>query len=67
MKDARFRSIDAPAWEGGALALRYPTPVAPFADMVDLSVQSFAALGVYRWQGMEIRRRFYLTVLHKRM
>ena len=34
------------AWaEGGTLALRYPTTVAPFADMADMSAQSFAALG----------------------
>lgn len=34
------------AWaEGGALALRYPIAVAPFADMVDMSPESFAALG----------------------
>jgi hypothetical protein len=45
MRMPGFRHVDASAWEGGALALRYPTPVAPFADMVDLSVQSFAALG----------------------
>jgi predicted GNAT family acetyltransferase len=48
--------LDRPIWsalttrqqtlaEGGALARRYPTPVAPFADMVDMSAQSFAALG----------------------
>ena len=48
--------LDRPIWsalttrqqalaEGGALARRYPTPVAPFADMVDMSPQSFAALG----------------------
>jgi len=47
--------LDRPIWsalttrqrgfaEGGALALRYPTAVAPFADMVDMSPQSFAAL-----------------------
>jgi ribosomal protein S18 acetylase RimI-like enzyme len=48
--------LDRPIWsalttrqqalaEGGARALRYPTPIAPFADMVDMSPQSFAALG----------------------
>ena len=48
--------LDRPIWsalttrqqaltEGGALARRYPTPVAPFADMADMSAQSFAALG----------------------
>jgi predicted GNAT family acetyltransferase len=47
--------LDRPIWsalttrqqafaEGGALALRYPTPVAPFADMVDMSPECFAAL-----------------------
>jgi predicted GNAT family acetyltransferase len=30
--------------EGGALARRYPTAVTPFADMVDMSPRSFAAL-----------------------
>jgi ribosomal protein S18 acetylase RimI-like enzyme len=48
--------LDRPIWsalttrqqglaEGGALALRYPVTVAPFADMVDMSAKSFAALG----------------------
>lgn len=48
--------LDRPIWsalttrqhalaEGGGLALRYPAAVAPFADMVDMSPQSFAALG----------------------
>ena len=48
--------LDRPIWsalttrqqalaEGGALALRYPTAIAPFAAMVDLSRESFAALG----------------------
>ncbi|MDO8396752.1 MAG: GNAT family N-acetyltransferase [Bradyrhizobium sp.] len=48
--------LDRPIWsaltsrqralaEGGALALRYPAAVAPFADMVDMSPESFAALG----------------------
>jgi ribosomal protein S18 acetylase RimI-like enzyme len=48
--------LDRPIWnalttrqqalaEGGALALRYPAPVAPFADMMDMSPESFAALG----------------------
>jgi len=48
--------LDHPIWsalttrqqalaEGGALARRYPPAVAPFADMVDMSPQSFAALG----------------------
>ncbi|MES2193104.1 MAG: GNAT family N-acetyltransferase [Pseudomonadota bacterium] len=48
--------LDRPIWsalttrqqalaEGGALALRYPAAVAPFADMVDMSPKSFAALG----------------------
>ena len=31
--------------EGGALARRYPPDIAPFADMADMSAQSFAALG----------------------
>src|SRR5216683_1937543 len=48
--------LDRPIWsalttrqralaEGGARALRYPTAVGPFADMVDMSPESFAALG----------------------
>jgi predicted GNAT family acetyltransferase len=48
--------LDRPIWsalttrqqalaEGGALARRYPTLVAPFADMVEMSAESFAALG----------------------
>jgi ribosomal protein S18 acetylase RimI-like enzyme len=35
----------APLAEGGALARRYPPAIAPFAAMVDISPQSFAALG----------------------
>ncbi|VIO72357.1 Acetyltransferase YpeA [Bradyrhizobium ivorense] len=48
--------LDRPIWsalttrqrplaEGGGVALRYPVAVAPFADVVDLSPESFAALG----------------------
>ena len=48
--------LDRPIWsalttrqrtlaEGGARALRYPAAVAPFADMVDMSPESFVALG----------------------
>jgi predicted GNAT family acetyltransferase len=48
--------LDHPVWhalttrqaalaEGGALARRYPSDIAPFADMPDMSAQSFAALG----------------------
>jgi len=48
--------LDHPVWhalttrqaalaEGGALARRYPSDIAPFADMLDMSAQSFAALG----------------------
>jgi predicted GNAT family acetyltransferase len=47
--------LDRPIWhalttrqaalaEGGALARRYPPDIGPFADMVDMSPQSFAAL-----------------------
>ena len=47
--------LDRPIWsalttrqqglaEGGALAWRYPPAIAPFADMIDTSPQSFAAL-----------------------
>jgi hypothetical protein len=48
--------LDQPIWhalnarqqmlaEGGAQARRYPPGIAPFADMTDMSAQSFAALG----------------------
>ena len=48
--------LDHPIWsalttrqqalaEGGALARRYPQAIGPFADMVDMSPESFAALG----------------------
>ncbi len=48
--------LDRPIWtaltsrqqglaEGGALARRYPPAIAPFADMADMSSESFAALG----------------------
>nr|WP_249816972.1 MULTISPECIES: GNAT family N-acetyltransferase [unclassified Bradyrhizobium] len=48
--------LDRPIWsalttrqkhlaEGGPRALRYPVDMTPFADMIDLSAASFAALG----------------------
>jgi predicted GNAT family acetyltransferase len=48
--------LDRPIWnalttrqralaEGGAVARRFPTAVGPFADMADMSPESFAALG----------------------
>ena len=48
--------LDQPIWsalttrqqplaEGGAAARRFPLAIAPFADMVDMSPESFAALG----------------------
>ena len=48
--------LDQPIWtalttrqqafaEGGALALRYPPAVGPFADITDMSPRAFAALG----------------------
>lgn len=51
-----MHSLDHPVWNaltstqsalalGGALARRYPPDIAPFADMADMSPQSFAALG----------------------
>src|SRR5262245_15078247 len=53
---ASTHPLDHPIWtalttrqrglaEGGALARRYPFSVAPFAAMIDMSAQSFAALG----------------------
>jgi len=48
--------LDRPIWnalttrqqalaEGGAVARRFPLVIAPFADMIDMSAESFAALG----------------------
>lgn len=56
MSDSDAALLDRPIWsalttshkhlaEGGPLALRYPVDMTPFADMVDMSEQSFAALG----------------------
>lgn len=56
MSDSDERLLDRPIWsalttsqkhlaEGGARALRYPVDMTPFADMVDMSEASFAALG----------------------
>ncbi|MBW7968171.1 GNAT family N-acetyltransferase [Bradyrhizobium sp. BR 10289] len=54
--DSDERLLDRPIWsalttsqkhlaEGGPRALRYPVDMTPFADMVDMSATSFAALG----------------------
>ena len=71
--------LDRPIWsalttrqqalaEGGALALRYLSHAnRALRGHGGYVGAELAALGVYRRQGMEIRRRFYLTVLHKRM
>ena len=56
MSDGDVTLLDRPIWsalttshkylaEGGPQALRYPVDVTPFADMVDMSEASFAALG----------------------
>lgn len=56
MSDSDEALLDRPIWsalttsqkhlaEGGALARRYPVDMTPFADMVDMSEASFAALG----------------------
>ncbi|QPF89007.1 GNAT family N-acetyltransferase [Bradyrhizobium commune] len=56
MSDSNVRLLDRPIWgalttrqthlaEGGPGALRYPVDMTPFADMVDMSAASFAALG----------------------
>lgn len=56
MSDSDVALLDRPIWsalttshkhlaEGGPLALRYPVDMTPFADMVDMSAASFAALG----------------------
>jgi ribosomal protein S18 acetylase RimI-like enzyme len=55
--NSRNHPLDQPIWnalitrqqmlaEGIARARRYPPAIAPFADMTDMSAQSFAALGV---------------------
>jgi predicted GNAT family acetyltransferase len=56
MSDSDLTLLDRPVWsalttshrhlaEGGPQALRYPVAITPFADMVDMSAASFAALG----------------------
>lgn len=56
MSDGDVALLDRPIWsalttrqmhlaEGGPRALRYPVDMTPFADMVDMSAASFAALG----------------------
>jgi len=56
VSDSNMRLLDRPIWsalttsqkhlaEGGPRALRYPEDMTPFADMVDMSAASFAALG----------------------
>lgn len=56
MPDSDVALLDRPIWsalttsqrhlaEGGPQALRYPVDMTPFADMVDMSPASFAALG----------------------
>lgn len=56
MSDSDVALLDRPIWsalttsqrhlaEGGPQALRYPVDMTPFADMVDMSPASFAALG----------------------
>jgi len=56
VSDSDEALLDRPIWsalttshkhlaEGGSRALRYPVDMTPFADMVDMSAASFAALG----------------------
>jgi ribosomal protein S18 acetylase RimI-like enzyme len=56
VSDSSEALLDRPIWsalttsqkhlaEGGPRALRYPVDMTPFADMVDMSAASFAALG----------------------
>jgi ribosomal protein S18 acetylase RimI-like enzyme len=56
VSDSDLTLLDRPIWsalttsqkalaEGGPRALRYPVDMTPFADMVDMSPASFAALG----------------------
>ena len=53
---SKLHPLDHPVWfalitrqrelaQGGARARRFPPDIAPFADIVDMSVESFAALG----------------------
>jgi predicted GNAT family acetyltransferase len=64
VSDSDVTLLDHPIWsalttrqkalaEGGARALRYPVAITPFADMVDMSAESFAALGALM-KGSEI-------------
>jgi ribosomal protein S18 acetylase RimI-like enzyme len=56
VSDSDLRLLDRPIWsalttsqkhlaEGSPRALRYPVDMTPFADMIDMSAASFAALG----------------------
>ena len=56
MFDSDLALLDRPIWsalttrqrglaQGGERALRYPSAIGPFADMIDMSAASFAALG----------------------
>jgi ribosomal protein S18 acetylase RimI-like enzyme len=56
VSDSDLALLDRPIWsalttsqkhlaEGGLRALRYPVDMTPFADMIDMSAASFAALG----------------------
>jgi predicted GNAT family acetyltransferase len=56
VSDSDVALLDRPIWsalttrqkhlaEGGPRALRYPVDMTPFADMIDMSAASFAALG----------------------
>lgn len=65
---ASTHPLDHPIWtalstrhqalaEGGALARRYPVLITPFADMADMSTQSFAALGALM-SGTEVAALF---------
>ena len=62
MSDGDVTLLDHPIWsalttrqqsvaEGGAQARRYPTAMTPFADMVDMSAESFAALAALMRDG----------------
>lgn len=62
MSDADVTLLDHPIWsalttrqshlaEGGVQARRYPTAMTPFADMVDMSAGSFAALAMLMSEG----------------
>ncbi|OAF09878.1 GNAT family N-acetyltransferase [Bradyrhizobium centrolobii] len=73
MSDSDVRLLDRPIWtalttrqkhlaEGGPRAIRYPVTMTPFADMVDMSAASFAALAELL-SGSEVAALFTLEAI----